>query len=69
MDPITVDGITFPPVLIPNGKNHRGQRVLAHAQINGRPVYAIPGGLMAYADDLPRVAASLKSTRNQKPRG
>lgn len=64
MDAITIDGLTFPPVLIPSGTNHRGQRVLAHAQVNGRPLYAVPGGLMAYADDLPRVAATLaaKST-------
>ena len=59
MNPITVDGVTFPPVLERRTRN--GRHVTYHpAQVNGKPLYAVPGGLMAFADDLPRIAEKLR---------
>ncbi len=59
MDPVTIDGITFPPVYeqaASDGSRHRQYR---QAEINGKPVYAVPGGLMAFRDQLPDIARQI----------
>jgi hypothetical protein len=44
-----------------DGVNGDGEAKFRHVQVNGRLLWAIPGGLMAHADDLPRIAKALKS--------
>jgi hypothetical protein len=61
---VTIDGVTFPPVLVPDTTSRRDGRTYKQAEVNGRPLYAIPGGMMAYLDDLPRIAKSLKIPRD-----
>jgi hypothetical protein len=62
-EPITIDGIQFVPVMESRGKRADGSLRYGPASLNGRALYALPGGLMAYETDLERIARWLKSTR------
>ena len=68
---ITVMGVTFIPVMAETSRDpYTGVRRLAPAVLNGKKLYAIPGGLMAYEDDLPTIALRItKSSGESKPNG
>lgn len=69
MDPISIDGMTFLPVIALAKTSRRDGRQYEPVTINGRALYSVPGGLMAYADDLPRIAKLLNPPRRPSSNG
>jgi len=56
---VTIDGVTFPPVLVQDASDKSRHRRYKQAEIDGELVYAVPGGMMAFRDQLPAIAASI----------
>lgn len=59
--PITVCGVAFPPVMERDGLDCFGISRFRQAEVNGKALWAVPGGLMAFADHLPAIAAQIKN--------
>lgn len=64
---VTIQGITFSPVWQMTIDQWTGQRKPVPVEINGKKLYAIPGRLMAFAEDLPAIAQRLKSSSTSPP--
>jgi hypothetical protein len=66
---VTLYGITFIPVMAETDRDPcTGTRRLVPVTINGKKLYAIPGRLMAYEEDLPAIALRItKSSGESKP--
>ncbi len=56
---LTIQGYTFTPVMQQIGSNRDDGRQFIPVEINGKKLYAIPGRLMAFEEDLPEIARRL----------
>ena len=59
--PIRIGDVSFPPVMERDGLDCFGVSRFRQAEVNGKALWAVPGGLMAFADHLPAIAAQIKN--------
>lgn len=63
-----IKGLTFLPVVERDGEDYQGFARFRQVLVNGKALWALPGGLMCFEQDLPRVADSLLFQRRNRVR-